>query len=205
MKKQFSIILSIMCFLFLTSCSIANSNTRSNTTESNSVSTIGNETSQLTPRTRSNRLAELIEDSYKDLTEELKEEYESYLNSFKYFPIPFTYLNKEEYEKIGGTIVYGVFNGYIVYYPEPVVFERYIEMVANYGFYVGNGIKAYKNEHTYTLLNAYESGLLTDNDVAKIYEIHKRYCIDLELNESLYDSLYNSALEDYTRRLEQSK
>lgn len=201
MKKQFSIILSIMCFLFLTSCSIANSNTRSNTTESNSVSTIGNETSQLTPRTRSNRLAELIEDSYKDLTEELKEEYESYLNSFKYFPIPFTYLNKEEYEKIGGTIVYGVFNGYIVYYPEPVVFERYIEMVANYGFYVGNGIKAYKNEHTYTLLNAYESGLLTDNDVAKIYEIHKRYCIDLELNESLYDSLYNSALE----RLEQSK
>ena len=160
---------------------------------------------QLTPRTRSNRLAELIEDSYKDLTEELKEEYESYQNSFKYFPIPFTYLNKEEYEKIGGTIVYGVFNGYIVYYPEPVVFERYIEMVANYGFYVGNGIKAYKNEHTYTLLNAYESGLLTDIDVAKIYEIHKRYCIDLELNESLYDSLYNSALEDYTRRLEQSK
>ena len=221
MKKLSLILLFILMFFVLGSCSsIENNHTISNnTTEINSISTIGNETiitfdietsknsrtqtmpstetKSLIPQTRSNRLAELIDDSYKDFTAVLKEEYENYFNSLNEMSLPvvFTYLNKEEYEKIGGRIVYGVFDGYIVYYAEPVVFDTHLDNVAGYWFIVsGDGVIAYKNEQIYTLFNAYELGLLTFSDVAKIYEIHRQYCIDFEFGEK-----YDEYVEEFIK------
>lgn len=88
-----------------------------------------------------------------------------------------------------GSIVYGTFSDCYVWFTGGQLDYIDVKTVAGYKFIYTSGftINVEKNGEVYNLQNAYENGLLTKEDIAEIYLIHKNHVIEtVNIGEELY-------------------
>ncbi len=142
------------------------------------------ETTEYNPPFASDELIKLVNDSYVDLTPELIDEFTNFYENRYEGQMPTVYcINNDSDNSVPGLydiIVYGVFGGYLVFFLNSPAFGSANFCIDNYCFYNSSWftLDAYKDENTYHIYNAYDSGLLTIEDISKIYNIHKKYEID---------------------------
>lgn len=123
-----------------------------------------------TPRpAREDRLNELVSESYKLLTETERSAFEKLHDTvhFRYFD------DKDGYAARSATS-YGVFSGISVWLLPDDTMDEYENTVCGHTFYYYTGceIKAFKDGDECEINIAYSEGWLTEEDIAKLYEIH---------------------------------
>ena len=203
MKKYLICVFLLFLIITLTSCSATNSNTTTSTLTTsieNNTETITHNHAPITNYegktkqtgiisisttdipTMSNKLIELIDKNYAGLTNELKEEFESYMVS-RSPESSFKYLNNSETS--GNFIILGEFNGCVVFYDNPTAFEFEEVNLAGYSFGVGGRVNIYKSQAWYmTIYDAYIRGLLTDENIRDLRELYIEFDTYLWQRES---------------------
>ena len=193
----------LFLILILTSCSMTNNSETSSLTTSteNNTTTI---TNNRPPRTNydgktkqtgiisffttdiptmSNKFIELIAKNYAGLTNELKEEFESYMVSRSPEFASFKYLNNSETS--GNFIILGEFNGCVAFYDNPPAFVFEEVNLAGYSFGIGGRINIYKSQAWYMkIYDAYIRGLLTDENIRDLRELYIEFDTYLWQRES---------------------
>ena len=113
-------------------------------------------------------------DSDSELDNEEKAKLEEDWFKLKGEPLEWWDFENGQYE---GARYYGTFNGYIIFFVEHPSIGATIDAdrgVGDFIFYHSGNfqIYAYKSGEFYTLEEAYRNGLLSDNQIEKIYNIH---------------------------------
>ena len=133
--------------------------------------------------TMSNKLIELIDKNYAGLTNELKEEFESYMVSRRPEFASFKYLNNSETS--GYFIILGEFNGCVAFYDNPPSFDVEEVNLAGYSFTVCGRVNIYKSQaHYMKIYDAYNRGLLTDENIRDLRELYIEFDTYLWQRES---------------------
>ena len=138
----------------------------------------------------SNELDALFSENYKDLSDELKQEFDDYYKRDVVY-VSLSFYDGKGYIK--DTIMpYGIFDGYVVFESVNDLDSSLYEIIGDYDFYNPRltSIFGYKDGKITRLSNLYNSQFIKDDNLSKIYKMHDLF--EKEIYPEYFDYWKNS-------------